>query len=248
MNASPSESTRRLSPSTISVRPLSAGTVIVASASVIAGVDRDHVRGACPVPRRDHDLRVVVARRQAVHVDRRPDPRDVPADAGDRVGTSLRPGRRPEAEPVRTARDCHPRLGANDGGGDLGVAARALEVVGLDPLEGGLVARKLDQLTLRVEDVDQPVRPAPLLERVEVEADHVGLGDQRGVHAATPVQRGSARIEVIRQRQEREARHARRRSRQLVRARRWRRPARRSGTSRSGPDPEPPCPPATPAE
>ena len=56
-----------------------------------------------------------------------------------------------------------------------------------------------------VEDVGHPVRPAPLLERVEVEADHVGLGDQRRVHAAPPAQRRGAGVEVVRQRQEREA-------------------------------------------
>jgi hypothetical protein len=80
--------------------------------------------------------------------------------------------------------------------------AEAVHPACLDPLEGGLAARERDEVELRVEDVVEAVEAAPVLQRIEVEPEHVGRRGERRIHAAALGQRLGTAVEVVRQREE----------------------------------------------
>ena len=110
---------------------------------------------------------------------------------------------REEPQPLGAGGDREPRLRPHRGGRDGGrPVVRARHARCLDPLECRLALGELDELPLREVHVDEPLRPAPVLQRVEIEADHVRLRDQPRIDAPTLGERRRARVEVVGERQE----------------------------------------------
>src|SRR4029450_12007878 len=71
-----------------------------------------------------------------------------------------------------------------------------------DPLERRAAACERVEVELRVEDVAEAVVAAPVLQRVEVEAEDVGAGGERRVHALPLRQGARMTVEVVGQREE----------------------------------------------
>ena len=111
------------------------------------------------------------------------------------------------ADPFRTVRDRHPDLGPQLHGGDAAaLAPLARGARGFDPLVGRTAARVVrDELALCVRDTADPVRLAPPVERIEVEAEQVDRTCVVAVHAAVasrPRRRRQLAEEARRERQE----------------------------------------------
>ncbi len=185
MKVSPLGVTVRPLPTTVSGRPPSPGTVIVACAGSYAALATTIVRRPAVLPGARLDeavgrlhLHGDLGRRQ-----RRAELAHRLRHLRDRLADVARPGRgREEAEPLRSARDREPRLGAHGGGSDgVRPVVRADHAGCLDPLERRLALRELDELLLREVHVHEPFRAAPVREWIEVEADHVRLRDQSRV-------------------------------------------------------------------
>ena len=121
--------------------------------------------------------------------------RDLGADGG-------RPVVREVADGVRTAGDREPGFRAQRLGCRVELIAHAVHSARLDPLERRPTAGERDEIELGVEDVVEAVAAAPVLQRVEVEAEDVGARGEGGIHPAALRQRLGAAVEVVRQRQE----------------------------------------------
>ena len=101
-----------------------------------------------------------------------------------------------------TAGDRKPRLRTNRVRARIEIVALAVHAAHFDPLVGRLPACERDEIQLRVEHVAEAVEATPVLQRVEIEPEHVRAGGQRGIHAPALRQRCRVAVEVVRQRQE----------------------------------------------
>ena len=125
----------------------------------------------------------------------------------DRLRDGGLPVVREVADPSRAARDREPRLGTNRQRGrvEVGPAVAELHPPHLDPLVGRTRAGERSELALRLVDGGEPVAPAPDLERVEIEADHVGASDELRIDATARRDACRAAVDVPAEREERDA-------------------------------------------